>query len=259
MPDKEAPTPDTEIAELKAAGDLGLAEPDLDRVSATVSDALDREYEKESGRGDVPRGAGKWRRRRRFVMATLVAVVVGGAATVGYAALTGSSTASDGIGCYSGDEIGGSATIVGLDGRKATTTCADLWAAGEVVAGTDTAPAPLHACVSSDGEGPIKVLASTDASVCDRLGMVDDPNAGLDLEARRFGEFSSELSNVLEGQEFACVDPVRMRRLVQGLLAEHEMTGWTIRESGEFDQVNRCATLALDSVSRVITMFAGRP
>lgn len=259
MPDKEAPMPDTEIAALKAAGDLGLDEPDLNRVTATVSAALEQEYQAGSGRSDVPRGAGKWQRRRRYVLAAFVALIVGGGAAVGYAALTGSSTASDGIGCYAGDEIGGSATIVGLDGQRATKTCADLWAAGEVVAGSNRAPAPLHACVSGDGGGPISVLASADAAICDRVGLVEDPDAGLDPDARRFGEFSSQLSNVLEREEFACTDPGRMRQLVEGLLAEHGLAGWTISESGNFDQVNRCATLALDSDARIVTMFAGRP
>lgn len=251
--------PDTEIAALNAAGDLGLDEPDVNRVTATVSAALEREFQAHGGRGNSPRRTGKWQRPRRYVIAAFVALVVGGGAAVGYAALSGSSTASDGIGCYTGVEIGGSATVVGLDGRRATKTCGELWAAGEVVAGTDRAPAPLHACVSGDGGGPIRVLASTDPSICDRVGLVEDPDAGLDHGARRFGEFESELMAFLEREDFACVGPERMRRLVERQLAEHELQGWTIGGSGDFDQVNRCATLAFDSDARTVTLFAMRP
>lgn len=251
--------PDTEIAALTKTADLGLAEPDVDRVTATVSAALDQEYEAERGRGEAPQGDGKWQRRRRYVVAAFVALLVGGVATVGYAALTGSSTASDGIGCHVGEQVDGNVTVVGLDGRRATNTCADLWAAGEVVAEARKAPAPLHACISGDGGGPIQVLASTDASICTRVGLVEDPDAGLDLEARRFGQFSSQLSDILEREQFACTDQESMRGLVERLLAEHKLTGWAIRENGDFDQVNRCATVALDSDSRIVTMFAERP
>lgn len=262
MPDREEPVPDIEIAALKAARDLGLPEPDLDGVTATVSGALDEEYMAERGRGEVRRGAGKKQRRKRFVVAVSVALVAGGLATAGYAALTGSSTASDGIGCYSGEEVGGSVTIVGLEGQRATKTCADLWAAGEVVAGVSKAPAPLYACVSSDGGGPIRVLSSSDASICSRVGMVEDPDAGVDYDARQFGGFSSELSTALERREregLACTGYGYVRQLVERLLTEHELKGWTISESGEFNQVNHCGSVALDSDTRTITLFAERP
>lgn len=253
---------DLEIAALKAARDLGLTEPDLDGVTATVSAALEREYRAEGGPGDLPRKARKPGRRKRFAVAVLVALAVGGVATVGYAALSGSSTDSDGIGCYPGDEIGGSVTVAGLDGRRATKTCADLWAAGAVVPGVHKVPASLHACVSGDGGGPIRVLANSDASICAQVGLVEDPDAGTDPEARRFGGFSSQLSDTLEREEregLVCAGRQHVRQLVKRLLTEHELKDWTIVESGDFNQINRCATLALDSDARVVTLFAERP
>ncbi len=74
------------------------------------------------------------------IVATFVALVVGGIATAGYAALTASNTASEGIGCHAGGKPDGGATIVGLDGRRATATCAALWSSGQVVAGEDRPP-----------------------------------------------------------------------------------------------------------------------
>lgn len=259
MPDKETVMLDTEMAELRIAGDLGLDEPDTDRIAAVVSAALDREFAIANGGGAVPRIAGRWRRYKRYVFATFVALVVGGIATAGYAALTASNTASEGIGCYAGGKSDGGATIVGLDGRRATATCADLWSSGEVVAGADRPPAPLHACVAGDGGGPIQVFATNDAFVCNKAGLVDDPNAGLDRDARRFGEFSSQISAILERPENSCVDQGRMRSLVERLLGQHGMTGWTIAETGATDRAGACATLAFDSDARTITMFSERP
>lgn len=253
---------DVEIDALNETRDLGLAEPDMNGVSSTVSAALEREYEAERSRGGVQRKAGKRRRSKRFAVAACVTVLVGGVATVGYAALTGSSTASDGIGCHVGEEIGGSATIVGLDGRRATKTCAELWTAGEVVAGAEKAPAPLHACVAGDGGGSIHVFSSADASICDRVGLVENPDAGLDPDARRFGEFESQLMAILERtarQRFVCTGQEQMRGLVERLLAEHKLKGWAIEESGTFDQTNRCATLGLESDARTVTLFPMRP
>ncbi len=259
MPDKETAMLDTEMAELRIAGDLGLGEPDTERIAAAVSAALDREFAIATGKGAVPRIAGRWRRYKRYVIATFVALVVGGIATAGYAALTASNTASEGIGCHAGGKPDGGATIVGLDGRRATATCAALWSSGQVVAGEDRPPAPLHACVAGDGGGPIQVFATNDAFVCNKAGLVDDPDAGLDLEARRFGEFSSQISTILERPENSCVDQGRMRNLVERLLAQHGMTGWTIGGSGAADRAGACATLAFDSDARTITLFSERP
>ena len=247
-----------DIGVLRTARGLGLPEPDLERVTATVSEALSHELEAEES-WEVERVAKRKPRHRRAVIITAIVLAVAGVGTAGYAALTGSSTESDGIGCYSGDEVGGSVTAVGLDGRTATETCAEIWAAGGVVAGVEKAPAPLHACVSPEGGGPVRVLTSKDSSVCEEAGLVEDPTAGSDPAARRFGGFSSALSAALEREEFACAGPGRVRRLIESLLAGHGLKGWTIVERGGFGPSDRCATVALDSDVRTATLIPGSP
>ena len=265
MPDGQKPTTDEEadmlhidLGVLRTARGLGLPKPDLEGVTTKVSEALSHEFEAEGGR-EAERVAERKPRHRRAILITVIMLAIGGVATAGYAALTGSSTESDGIGCYSGDEVGGNVTAVGLDGRTATETCAEVWATGGVIAGAEKAPAPLHACVSPEGGGPIRVLTSKDPSVCDEAGLVEDPTAGSDPAARRFGGFSSALSAALEREEFVCAGPGRVRVLIERLLAGHGLKGWTIVERGSFGPVDRCATVALDSDVRTATLVPGSP
>lgn len=269
MPDERKPMTEEEeamlhidIGVLRNARGLGLPKPDLEGVTATVSEALSHEFEaegrREAERG-LERGAGRKPRHRRAVLITAIVLAIGGVATAGYAALTGSSTESDGIGCYSGDEVSGSVTVVGLDGRTAAETCAEIWATGGVVAGAEKAPAPLHACVSPEGGGPVRVLTSRDPSVCEKAGLIEDPTAGSDPAARRFGGFSSALSAALERGEYACAGPGRVRRLIEDLLAGHGLKGWTIVEGGSFGSADRCATVALDSDIRTVTLVPVSP
>jgi hypothetical protein len=247
------PEPDV-IDRLVAGRELGLDQQRLDAVDRSSRAALEREFARDNRRsGRLPR------RRWRGTTALVGAVLVAGIAATGYAALSGSSsTASDGIGCYDGARLNSNVAIVSLDGRAATKTCAELWENGDMGDGARQAPAPLHACVSSEGDGPIAVLPSASPEICERVGLEEDPFAGADPDAREFGQFMSQLDPELERLEGQCPTRGELKGLVETLLRRHGLTGWTFNDLEPY-RPGDCAELALDSDARVVTLVFSQP
>ncbi len=229
---------------------LGLGAPPLAAVDARCRSALQHEFEREH-RGQRPRVR---RRIRRTLVLPLSLLLVGVFGVVGYATLSSSSTASDGIDCHLDASVDGSGTIVGLDGRSATATCAQLWADGAIGHGVSAPPAPLHACVARDGSGAIHVFASTDVGICARVGLLEDPTAGTDAASHRFGLFAAQVNEQLNSVAFMCPTPQQARQLVEGLMRASGLTGWTISDIGGYDAAHPCASLALDSNARNVTI-----
>jgi hypothetical protein len=180
--------------------------------------------------------------------------LVAAAGAGGYAAITNTSTSSAGIDCHLGTTLDGSGAVTHLDGRPATETCAALWAAGAMTPGARRAPAPLHACVDASGRGAIHVFASNDADICAGLGLREDPTAGADPASERYGRFMANLTKQLNRSAFACPTPTQLRRLVDEQLVAGGLTGWTISVTGRHHPDQSCATLALDSDTRVATI-----
>jgi hypothetical protein len=235
---------------LIAMRDVGLQDPDLDAVDARCGAALRNEFERERRR-TRPRLR---RHVRRAVVVPLSLMLVAALGAAGYAALTSSSTASAGIECHLGSTLDSSGTITHLDGRPATETCRQLYATGAAAAGAQAAPAPLHACVQGDGRGAIHVFASRDSGICARVGLREDPTAGTDEAAARYGRFAAQLFRQLNSAAFACPTPLQVRRLVESELRASGLADWTINDTGGYDQARSCAALTLDSESRRVTL-----
>jgi hypothetical protein len=240
---------------LSHVGDLGLTEPHPEQVEQRCLAALRREFHRELRPERRRRVAYRLRRLRRSAVVVPIALLLGGTAgAVGYAALNTASTASAGIECHVGSTLAGSATITHLDGGRAIDVCARLWAQGAVDPHARAPSAPLYACVSPDATGPVHVLEGHDDSVCARADLRADPDAGADPQASRYGQFAQRLTEDLQRPEFRCATPAELRLLVDQGLQRAGLTGWTTAEDGRYDAQRPCASLAIDSDARVVTI-----
>jgi hypothetical protein len=234
---------------LIALRDLGISPPPMRALERRCRAALQREIDREQRVGRRRRFPGH---RRRLTVALSIVVVVG-ATGAGYAALSGTSELSAGIDCHAGATLNGGGTITQIDGRPATQVCAQLWAQGAVVDGVQVAPGPLLACVASTGSGAIHVFASSSADVCARLGLRDDPGAGADPTAQAYAKFENKLSLWLNAT--SCPTLSDLRNKVQAELASAGLTGWVITSHGSYDGQHPCASVALSSTARVVTII----
>jgi hypothetical protein len=246
----ENPMPEIEHQEaLVAVRDPGLIDRPTSALDAHCRRALQEEYERERRR--IRRRVHP--RVRRSVVVPLGVLLACGLGAVGYAALTTSSTPSAGIECH----LDGSGTVTHLDGRSASKICAQLWPQSDVVDGVRVPPGPLHACVAKDGSGAIHVFASADVDICSRIGLQEVPAAGTDPDSRSYGRFVSRLTDRLDSAAFTCPTAAQARELVQAELMTSGLTDWTIKDAGSYDQQHPCASLALDSTSRTVTLVPG--
>jgi hypothetical protein len=186
------------------------------------------------------------------VPVTALLVVALGA--TGYAALSGSSEPAAGIECHSAATLDSGGAITHLDGGTATATCARLWARGDVADAVHAAPAPLHACVAPDGGGAIHVLPSAATDACARVGLLEQPRAGADAAAARFGRFASSVTERLDSDAFACPSAAQLQQMVESELRASGLDGWTIERVGAYDAERPCASLALDGTHRTATI-----
>lgn len=243
---------------LLALGDAGLEPFPAEAIAARARSEIERELDcqRELERDNqVHRAPVRRRRRRRPGLRVAVVVVALMAAGGGaYAALSGSSQLSAGIDCHPGATLAGGGTIVAVNGTPATEVCARLWAQG-AMGSADTPPAPLHACVSPNGDGAINVLASNDSNVCERVGLKADPQAGASPDARRYARFQDALDGWLNSTGSGCVSDSTVRREVQRALAGAGLAGWRITTHGAYSTQKPCASVAIDSSARTVTIF----
>ena len=243
--------PDVNLSDerLIALRDLGISPPSINALERRCRTALQKEI-------DRPQRTGRRRRfssQRRGLTVALSMVAVVGAAGAGYAALSGSSQLSAGIECHAGATLASSGTIAQINGQPAARVCAQLWSQGVIVDGAHAAPGPLHACVAHDGIGAIHVFASSSPDVCVRVGLRDDPTAGADPAAQTYAKFENKLSAWLSATSCPTLSDVRNE--IQADLASARLMGWVIVSHGSYDSQHPCASVALDSSARVVTIL----
>jgi hypothetical protein len=229
----------------------------LDGVRAPTAEARERGratlMSQIAGEGHTrPRAAGRRRGSRRAAVLVGVPLIVLALGAAGYAALSSSSSRlSDGIDCHLDQRLGGSGTVVGLDGRPATAICADAWRRGAVQDGTHRAPV-LQACVDPAARGAIHVFASPDPRFCASVGLKGDPAAGSGPVAARFAALERDLEARFAAT--ACVSPARAQQLAQTALDEHQAgSDWQIL-TGHSDATNPCMSLAIDSDAHTVRL-----
>jgi hypothetical protein len=242
--------PDVNMSdELLALRDLGISPVPMSVLERGCRAAVQKEIDRQQRTGRRRRFSG--RRRGLTVVVSMAAVV--GAAGAGYAALSGTSELSAGIDCHAGATLDGSGTIAQIDGRPATQVCAQLWANGAVEDGAHSAPGTLHACVNPDASGAIHVFASSRPDVCASVGLQDNPTAGTDPGAQAYAKFATRLSAWLNAT--TCPSLSEVRSHVQADLASAGLTGWVISSHATYDAQHPCASVALSSTARVVTII----
>jgi hypothetical protein len=235
-----------------ALGDLGLEPFPEDAITAYAWTALEREIICERHHRPKPLRRRRWRKPSLRLAVSFAALMAAGGGA--YAALSDSSQLSAGIECHAGDSLASSGTITAVNGEVATATCARLWAQGNVGAGR-TPPSPLQACVEPNGSGAIHVLPSTDTNICQRIGLRADPQAGASPDARHYARFQDGLTKWLNTTGSRCVTDTAVRAEVNGELARARLTGWSITTRGVYTSQKPCASVAIDSTVRTLTIF----
>jgi hypothetical protein len=235
---------------LVALGDIGLAPYPEHAIEARGRTALLREIGREQRR--ERKAIWRWGRPRGVKLAVSVAAVLA-AAGGAYAALSSSSQLSAGIDCHSDAALNGSGTFIPIDGRRATELCAGLWAQG-VLGATHVPPAPLYACVDPNGGGAIHVFASTDPSICTRVGLREDPQAGTSPAAAQYAKFQGKLAGWLRAAGSSCRTDAAVSNEVHDALAAADLTGWSVITRGAYTSQAPCASVAVDSSARTVTI-----
>jgi hypothetical protein len=237
---------------LVGLGDLGTVEADAAQTRERGRAALLREVARERAAAEQrPRRRRACRPRRRLVLALGVPLTVLALGAIGYAAFwTSSSVLSAGVVCHSDQRLDGSGAIFGLDGRRATAICAEAWRRGEVDETTHRIP-PLRACIDPAVRGPIHVFATADPHYCERRKLTPAPRGGAGPDARRYAAFEHDAVRRL--LQFRCAPATVARRIVTATLARHGLDDWRVDAAG-FDAAHPCATLAIDSDERTVTL-----
>jgi hypothetical protein len=234
---------------LVALRDAGLDEPRHAEIDARCRAAIQREIRREQRSGRS--GAARRRVPPRLAIA-LTALVTGSIGAVAYATLSSPEKLSAGIECHVDGSLDGGGAVISAGGRSPVEACRQLWADGTLDARAHAAPAQLRACVDPKGGGAIHVFPSADPAACDRVGLKDAPGAGTGPDARQYGRFSEALLSMLNRVE--CPTAGQVRAMVEDSLRVAGLTDWTIRDAGGYGADRPCASVALDSDARVVSI-----
>jgi hypothetical protein len=203
------------------------------------------------------------RRRRRFVLTLVPAVVILLTAATGFTAyslLRTEPTNFQGIGCYSRPDLAADVTVISPDGSGAVEQCRKLWEEGSM---GSPDPQGLAACVLDTG--PIAVFPSTGASTCERMGLADLSARGR-AESERFvqmrdavyAEIGTPASGSSRGSSH-CVGEAKARNVVRRLLDRHGYADWRIiTAGGEFSAQRPCADVSFDGGSKTALLLPKR-
>jgi hypothetical protein len=167
------------------------------------------------------------RMRRLVVIPTAAALALGGA-TAGAMTLFGDGQTSDSMGVECVHPSGARAQIGGLNAAEIVPAeaCREFWegsAEGSVTG-------PLTECAPSDGQGRVRVYAGG-PEVCEEQGEI--PYAGPSDEQQRLALFRAEVHDRLDALD--CPSRPETLAVIDELLDEYELTGWTRTESGPED------------------------
>jgi hypothetical protein len=233
-------------------GDIGEAAPGVvagteERLRAMILAERDALNSTERRRSWLPRWA------RIGVVPAIVAVSIAAAY-----ATTRPATPSAGIQCFTQPSTTSSASVISVDGQSPESACATLWGQGKLDHSSTSVPS-FVAC--DGGTGSIDVFPSSDAQLCDKLGLGPVP-AGYSAEAQSFAPLENNL--VSKFMASRCPDPKQARQWVQAELNRNGFTDWSIKD-GEgvdgtgFSPERPCASLAFDSAEKVITLVPNTP
>ena len=205
--------------------------------------------------GEVRAGLVRGRRRARFG-ATLVIGLFGAGTAVGVAALVRSgqpSVPEAGIVCRADASLEADAVVV-VPADDPIAACADAWKAGRLtptsdVPATDTSGVPaLVACIGTGGA--VEVFPG-DETTCGLLGL--EPAApSLDDEARAVVALQERIAAEVHA---TCVSGDEIRVLLEQMLAEAALSGWTIQLTDDAPGA-ACVRVAVDGAARSLVVAA---
>ncbi|MFN8021144.1 MAG: hypothetical protein U0Q03_06395 [Acidimicrobiales bacterium] len=187
-------------------------------------------------------------RRRRWLAAGLVAATVA-VGSAGIAAFQGERPADPtaDVVCRSSTDPLSSSIGLHADGDPVE-QCARLWARGDLPDLDHPTPGgavPRLVACTSRVNGALEVLPLPDLTTCADLGLLDadveqaDPALALQVRLQR---------HVAQ-----CHDTAELEAYTVGLIEQLELSTWTVRVAAE---TTGCATAAIDSATRVITLQA---
>lgn len=188
------------------------------------------------------------RRRRRVLTAVLLGTVLAGSAATANAYLRNNVEDPITIGCYATADPDGSLAGLNSDGTDPVAQCAAIWQDGSFGNPPGEVP-PLVACES---RGAVAVLP-TSAS-CEELGL-EAPSEGYAEANRAMHELQQSLDRVLPHR--GCVSPADAVAVIERVLAEHDVTGWTV-ETIEVGAGQPCSSASLDPAHEKVFVH-GRP
>ena len=210
---------DDEMDRMLRNSDPGFDTPTADPDSAVAVRILAR-----------VRRSTRQRRRRLLVLTPVVAVAVAGATAGTYAWVAGDGKGhtldSTGLMCVASGEAD---AVVGFDPASddPVRTCREQW---QELFG-QTAPDALTACVDSSRQGSVAVYPGGRGE-CGRHRA--DPYTGPTREQLHLALFRTDLKAHFADR--TCVSYPEFRKVIDGLLAKHRLTGWS---SGHFQTADK--------------------
>jgi hypothetical protein len=204
-----------------------------------------------------PRGTRRlpFLRRRRAAVLALAMVAVVLAATAW--ALTHNATKQLTIGCYESASLQADTVVIARTEMTPAAACREVWERGEF----GRPVAQLEACVLPTGA--VGVFPSEGRSACQALGLAaltpaqpapspTAPETGVEPRALKDALTDTFLAS-------GCLDRRQAVVAVERVLARLGASEWTVRPSGTFTTMRRCASLAFDEENRVVLLVPMPP
>lgn len=179
-------------------------------------------------------------RRRTLLAGPAVLVAAAGATAAGFALSPQPSAPAETINVACAAQVDGSIiTGVLADGRDPAAQCAELWQAGEMVAGRTAVP-PLQACVAA---GRVTVYPSIDA--CGILA--EPPFAGYSVNQQA----AIALNTAIRGYQdrTRCIQGDDAKAYVEQQLQDRGLAGWSVTAPAD----GQCLGFRLDLSTKTVT------